>query len=54
MRTVIVGVLAFIVLVTLFWAIGGFISTVWNPMAWKGYANGCYEEIEKPRQKQQR
>lgn len=74
MRTVIVGVLAFIVLVALFWAMGGFISTVWNPMAWNGFgrtllvlasvgvalplsslaAAGYYEEIEKPRQKQQR
>lgn len=74
MRTVIVGVLAFIVLVALFWAMDGFISTVWNPMTWNGFgrallvlasvgialplsglaAAGYYEEVEKPRQKQQR
>lgn len=37
MRTLLVGLLAFIALVTLLWAMGGFISTIWNPMVWNGF-----------------
>lgn len=37
MRTLLVGLLAFIALVTLLWAMGGFISAIWNPMAWNGF-----------------
>lgn len=37
MRTFLVGLLSFIVLVTLLWAMGGFISAIWNPMAWNGF-----------------
>lgn len=36
MKTLLVGAVAFIFMVLLFWLCGGFVSTVWNPMAWEG------------------
>lgn len=36
MRTLLVALITFILMAVVFWALGGFISTVWNPMAWPG------------------